>query len=765
MKIEKMIAANRADCSGCEACANICPRNAIAMIRDPEGFAYPQINHKLCISCGRCDSTCPSLNYVKSYPAALPHVFAAINPDEKIRRHSSSGGAFTALSEIIFASRGVVFGAAFDKKFHVVHTLARTRDELENLRGSKYTQSQIGDVYRQVKDALKFTHVLFSGTPCQCAGLKHYLGKDYDNLLTVDIICHGTPPPALWEKYIDEIAAAHDITRVNFRSKRKGWQVSHLEITFADQGAYLKPVVEDFYGKLFLNGLSERPACHACKFKFPSVQSDLTLADAWGVQNFAPEFFDNRGTSLVIVHTSKGAGFFGLTNLIKRQVKFADVAWNNPRFITPSVPDERREQFFQLLARHDYLAVMQKYCYEDAPAIRQRQNERAQRNLQASFQEIREHYRRRFERNVLILTHGWGGGAKVFLEQYAKKHFQDCGVYVLQRAGNGQLVCTEALSSLNCTLQENAAELSKLLNDLNITEIFVNHLIHFNIPFIANWLAHCGRPFTFFAHDYLCVCANQHIECQTRFCPESDTNPYCRQKFAECGYPAVKLAEWQRFFGQLLSRADKVIVPSVLAANIIKRFYPSLEIEVEPHYLTQPLTKTFRPEFAARGKLRVTFLGNMFDIKGEEYLLRLNEFIRQEGLPLEFVVLGKYLGNMTVGTRDGIIFAGEYDYRRVSELLARFETAFVAVLSISPETYCYTASEAILSGYPVLSSNIGAQALRVKKNSCGWVVNITSADKGLNALKDFLRRICTPEGRQEILNRAAQTSNFANGME
>ena len=168
MKIEDMIQKNRADCCGCEACANICPRNAIEMRRDFEGFAYPRIRSELCISCGKCDSICPSLNSVKKFPDALPKVFAAINPDEKIRRHSSSGGVFSALSEIILRDGGKVFGAGFDKNWHVVHTCAENFDELENLRGSKYVQSQIRGVYRRAKNFLESgVKVLFSGTPCQ----------------------------------------------------------------------------------------------------------------------------------------------------------------------------------------------------------------------------------------------------------------------------------------------------------------------------------------------------------------------------------------------------------------------------------------------------------------------------------------------------------------------------------------------------------------------------------------------------------------------
>ena len=392
MKIEQMISTNRADCSGCEACANACPKNAITMTRDAEGFAYPKINSELCVKCGRCDATCPALNFKKKFPAALPKVFAAVNRDQKIRRHSSSGGVFTALSEIVLLNGGIVFGAAFDENFHVAHTVARTPDELEKLRGSKYVQSKIGDVYRQVRDALKSIlrgGVLFSGTPCQCAGLKNFLGKDHENLLTVEIICHGAPSPALWENYISELGYAHEVTHVNFRSKREGWSTSTLEINFADQGYYLRPVSQDVYGKLFLNGLSERPSCHACKFKFPNVQSDLTLGDAWGVQKFAPNMFDNRGTSVVFIHTAKGEEFLKQTNLIVQPVRFFDAATSNPRFISPSIADPRRKNFFAHIAQiADKFAVMQHYAYQDDRAIRKQIGEQNQRAMIQSCQAI-----------------------------------------------------------------------------------------------------------------------------------------------------------------------------------------------------------------------------------------------------------------------------------------------------------------------------------------------------------------------------------------
>lgn len=765
MKIEDMIFANRADCSGCEACANTCPRNAITMRRDAEGFAYPAVNRELCIGCGKCDAVCPALNFAKKIPDALPNVFVAVNPNAKIRRHSSSGGVFSALSELVLRDGGIVFGAAFDENFHVKHTAVETLDELEKLRGSKYVQSQIGDVYRQVKDALKSRQVLFSGTPCQCAGLKSFLGKDNENLLTVEIICHGTPSPMLWENYIGELGYAHEIRHVNFRSKRKGWTTSHLEINFADQGYYLKMVGQDTYGKLFLSGLSERPSCHACKFRFPNGKSDLTIGDAWGIQKFAPEMFDNRGASVVFVHTAKGNDFFERATLIKRQVRFFDAALKNPAFIVPLAADSRREIFFANIKQiADKFAVMQYFAAQDDSAIRKQVGEKNRHALMQSYQEIAAQIRQNFKRNVLIMVHNWGGGAEIFLDHYIKQHYQNCGVYILQRE-EGRFICTERFSSLTFALKEDPAALTEFADKLNITEIFANHLINFNLPLIANWLVSCGRPFKFFVHDFFCVCPNYQLECLMQFCNVSATHELCRRKFAKYHYPNVKIGDWRKFFGDFLSRAEEVITPSTVAANIVKSIYPTLPVKVEPHYITTPLQKTFRPEFAARKKLRVTFLGNMFDIKGEEYLFKLNDFIQREQLPIELVALGKYMGKFEFGSGKGIIFAGEYDYGKVSQKLSQYETAIVTVLSIVPETFCYTASEAILSGYPVLSSNIGAQAVRVYKNNCGWIANLTAPDRGFAALENFLRFICTPEGRREILNRASQTANFVNGTE
>ena len=489
MKIEEM---NRTECTGCEACANICPRNAIAMIRDAEGFAYPNIDREHCDKCGMCDAVCPALNFAKTFPDALPKAFAAINPDEKIRRHSSSGGVFTALSEIILRDGGVVFGASFDENFRVRHTCARTLDDLENLRGKKYVQSQIGDVYRQIADALQSAKVLFCGTPCQCAGLKHFLGKEFDNLLTVDFICHGVPSPALWESYIGTIGYAHEITQINFGSKKMVRKIPYLEINFADRGHYMNRLDNDAYGNAFLCGLSERPSCHACKFKFPSVQSDLTLGDA-------ADMFDDGGTSLVIVHTPKGKSFFEQSESKSQEIDFIDAVLKNPRFLTSTVADGRRKNFFDEFAGHKRkLAVLQKYLEEDA-AARQKVAEQNQRNLSKCYQELLEHYRKNFERNILVITPPLEGEAQKFLANYFERIFPNCGLYFLQPEINGQFLCNEKFTSLTFALNRNAETLSDFAAQFNITEIFAENRVKQDSLLLLEWLNSCGIPAKLFS--------------------------------------------------------------------------------------------------------------------------------------------------------------------------------------------------------------------------------------------------------------------------
>ena len=493
MKIEEMIDANRADCNGCEACANVCPMNAIEMIRDDEGFAYPKIDRELCDKCGGCDAVCPALNFKKNFPDALPKAFAAIHTDEKIRRYSSAGGVFSALSEIILRDGGVVFGASFDEKFHVRHTCARTLDELKNLRGKKYVQSQIGDVYRQVADALQSSKVLFGGTPCQCAGLKNFLGADFDNLLIVDFICRGVPSPELWESYIDSIGYAHEVTHVNFSSKKISRKIPYIEVNFADKGHYLNRLDKDVYGNAFLRGLSERPSCQACKFKFPSVQSDLTLGNA-------ADKFDGNGTSLVIVHTAKGKNFFEQAELKSEEIDFIDAVIKNPRFLTSTVADERRKNFFDEFKNYKRkLPLLQKYSDEEDFIARQKVAEQNQRNFSERYKALLEHYRKKFDRNILIATPLLSDEARKFLANYFERGFENCGLYFLTLERKGQFLCNEKFTSLTFALKEDAEILSEFAAQFNITEIFADNRVKYDSAVLVEWLNSCGLPVNVFA--------------------------------------------------------------------------------------------------------------------------------------------------------------------------------------------------------------------------------------------------------------------------
>ena len=502
MKIEEMITADRADCSGCAACANVCPKSAIEMIFDAEGFAYPKINPELCIQCGKCDATCPALNFTAKKIDALPLSFVANYKNEKILRHSSSGGIFSALSEIILNDGGIVFGAGFDKNWRVVHTSAKNFDELENLRGSKYVQSQIGDVYRQVKDALKSKKVLFSGVPCQCAGLKRFLGADPENLLTVEIICHGAPSPALWKSYIDELNYSHEIAHVNFRSKRKGWGAgSHMAINCFDRGTKTVKVGDDLYGRLFLRRVSLRPSCSTCKFKFPNGQSDLTLGDAWGIKDFAPEMFDNLGVSVVFVHTAKGKDFFDRANLNSKQVNFFDAFRKNARLISPAIADQRREKFFaDLKGSTDWFAVMQKYYAQDDTEFRKVTGKKSgavfQKNLKSILSQVREN----FAQNILIISSLRKNDEQKELMNFFEQGIKNVGLYFLQPKDEGHFTCTEKFSGVVSDLKD-AAELTDFVKQFNIASVYVEKPLNFgeNFSAIAEWLKTCGLPAKLFA--------------------------------------------------------------------------------------------------------------------------------------------------------------------------------------------------------------------------------------------------------------------------
>ncbi len=354
-------------CSGCRACEAVCPTAAVKIEYDSEGFLYPKVEQSLCIGCSKCDRTCPVINKSKRAENELPTAYAAVNLNDEIRLESSSGGIFTLLAEEVINRGGVVFGAAFDEQLKVCHIAVENKSELTKLRGSKYTQSDLGDSLKAVKKFLEEGRaVLFTGTPCQIGGLMAFLGKDYDNLICQDIICHGVPSPKVWEKYIKfrEEKAASKTRRTFFRHKKYGWKMFSVQFKFSNCTEYLQILSEDLYMRAFLRNVSLRPSCYNCAFKRADRESDITLADFWGIENIKPDFDDDKGTSLVMVHSEKGRALLAaVTDKMKiAEVDFQNAVQFNSAMVKSVQPSSERKAFFRDIDIKPFDMVVKKYC-------------------------------------------------------------------------------------------------------------------------------------------------------------------------------------------------------------------------------------------------------------------------------------------------------------------------------------------------------------------------------------------------------------------
>lgn len=342
---------DKSQCCGCEACAQVCPVQCITMQMDDEGFRYPSVDTEKCSECGACRRVCPVLN--RDEERQPLQTLAARNPQEQVRMQSSSGGVFSMLAERTLARGGVVFGARFDERWQVEHAGVESIEELASLRGSKYLQSRIGESFKRVREHLKAgREVMFSGTPCQIAGLRKFLRRDYDNLLTVDVVCHGVPSPLVWSRYLEWECQKHgteveNLRRVSFRDKQSGW-TSYSVLVEGAEGEIVRQIFrENLFMQGFLRNLYLRPSCHSCAARSGRSGSDITIGDFWGIRDVLPEVDDDGGITLLLINTDKGAQAIHATEANLHEVSYQAGVRKNPCLEQSVAIPKAREMFWR----------------------------------------------------------------------------------------------------------------------------------------------------------------------------------------------------------------------------------------------------------------------------------------------------------------------------------------------------------------------------------------------------------------------------------
>lgn len=327
------------DCVGCHACIQRCPKHCISMHQDEQGFLYPKVDLDKCIDCHLCEKVCPIINQAETRKPL--HTYAAKNKYSEVQRTSSSGGVFFALVEyVINKKQGVVFGARFNDKWEVVHDFAQTLEDAKAFKGSKYVQSRIDDNFKKAEEFLKAGRtVLFSGTPCQIAGLRLFLRKDYgDQLLLVDTACHGVPSPLVWKDFLNRTSVENgfitkDILNISFRDKKSGWDKYGMRINFSNKSKskeWFMPMKDNIYMQGFLKDLYLRPSCYECPAKCGKNHSDITLADFWGINNTYPHLYEKGYYSLVLAKNDKGLRALESISINKEEVEYSKALAGNP---------------------------------------------------------------------------------------------------------------------------------------------------------------------------------------------------------------------------------------------------------------------------------------------------------------------------------------------------------------------------------------------------------------------------------------------------
>lgn len=335
-------------CCGCGACADICPEKAIKLIQSWDGFYYPWINKSVCIDCGKCSRVCP----IKNRKSVTENNFYAgvQAKEEQIRYTSSSGGIFSILAQYVISRGGSVYGAGFNENMEVVHKKAVTQKQLEQIKRTKYVQSNMHGIYKKIEVNLKENRwVLFCGTPCQAQALMLFLSRTYEKLIVVDLVCYGVPSPKVWKDYVRYLECKHKgkMSGFSFRDKRNA-DNGHMRTYVIDDVEYTDSLYQDIYCKMYFRNYILRPSCHSCKFCTVNRNSDFTIGDFWGIEHVRPDLDDGMGTSMVIIHSD-------LAKKIWDEIK-EDLIWFKcnkddvlqPRLLKPTKPAKRRLRFLFL---------------------------------------------------------------------------------------------------------------------------------------------------------------------------------------------------------------------------------------------------------------------------------------------------------------------------------------------------------------------------------------------------------------------------------
>lgn len=360
-----MIITETEKCYGCNACAQICPKNAIAMLPDEEGFLRPRIQEEQCVECGLCRKVCPA-----NSPGSIQDVqmaFALKHKDEAVRRKCTSGGAFIALSDAVLDMGGVIYGVIYDEDFCAIHARAEDASSRDAMCGSKYVQSDTADTFcRVLADLKQGRQVLYSGTSCQIDGLQHYLrakGVDTDKLITVGLICHGAPSPKLWQDHLENIRQKRkkEIAGYSNRAKVRGWHEHNECITYADGSREYYSKLSQNHKDLFYGHYIIRPSCGVCPYAPTPSAADITIADFWGCEDLMPQIDDNRGVSLVLVNSQKGCDLLEKCDTVQLwDVDRTQALQHN--HTKPCRPNPRRAEFWEDYHAHGYRYVCAKYA-------------------------------------------------------------------------------------------------------------------------------------------------------------------------------------------------------------------------------------------------------------------------------------------------------------------------------------------------------------------------------------------------------------------